>query len=505
VNLVHQLLEASARRSPDATFLITEGETCTFAAVDAMSSRVAAALRSGGLRKGDRVALLMPNSIGLVVALFGVLKAGGVFVTLNPDATSARVALVLADCEARVVIAAESTRAIVEPAVDASPSVSSTVWDGAAPAGDRSLADLMAWPQPLQPVRQIDADLAAIIYTSGSTGGSKGVMLMHRNLCSSVRSIAEYLDNTPDDVVLGVLPMAYSYGLLQVLVGALVGYSVLIERSFAFPHDVLNRAASHRVTGLPGVPSMFSTILQTPQLADFDLRSVRYITNAAANLPVAHIPRLQAAFSQARIFCMYGLTECTRVAYLDPDRLTDKVGSVGRPIPNLEAFVARPDGRAAALGEVGELTVRGSGVMLGYWRKPAETAAALRPGDIPEERYLRTGDLFKADEDGFLYFVGRTDDVFKTRGEKVAPREVEGAIYEMEAVAEVVVIGVPHEVDGHAVKAIVVTRPGAVLDERAVRLHCRARLPSHLVPRFVEIREALPKTESGKIRRTGLA
>lgn len=143
--------------------------------------------------------------------------------------------------------------------------------------------------------------------------------------------------------------------------------------------------------------------------------------------------------------------------------------------------------------------------MLGYWRKPEETAATLRPGDIPEERVLHTGDQFRADADGFLYFVGRTDDVFKTRGEKVAPREIEGVIYEMESVAEVVVIGVPHEIDGQAVKAIVVPRPGTMLDERAVRLHCRARLPSHLVPRFVELRSSLPRTASGKIRKTELA
>jgi len=506
VNLVHQLLEESARRAPDSTFLIEEGREFTFAAIDTMSTRIAAGLQDGGLRRGDRVALVMPNSVQLVASLFGVLRAGGVVVTLNPDTTADRLAYVLGDCEVRIVIAAASVRAIVETAVGRCPSVSLTVWDGeAATEREVTLGDLMGTTATMRTTPLIDVDLAAIIYTSGSTGEPKGVMLMHRNLCASADSIAAYLENTADDLVACVLPMSYGYGLQQVLVGALVGYAVLIERSFAFPNDVMGRISAHRVTGLPGVPSMFSTILQMPRLTDLDLSSVRYITNAAANLPVAHIPRLQKVFGRARIFCMYGLTECTRVSYLDPDRLADKVGSVGFAIPNMEAFILLPDGRRAAPGEVGELTVRGSSIMLGYWRKPEATAAVLLRGDIPEERFLRTGDQFKTDQDAFLYFVGRTDDVFKTRGEKVAPREIEGVIYEMETVAEVVVVGVPHDIDGHAVKAIVVPRRGALLDERAVRVHCRARLPSHLVPRFIELRDALPRTESGKIRKSGLA
>lgn len=504
--LVHQLLEASARRSPDSTFLIAAGEAHTFAAIDAGSSRIATGLQSGGIRKGERIALVMPNSVELVESLFGVLKAGGVFVTLSPDTNADRLAYVLADCKVSAVIASSALRPIVEPAVRWAPSVALTVWDGQAAADrDVTLQDFLASPAAgFDPPVGIDVDLAGIIYTSGSTGIPKGVMLTHQNLCASAWSIATYLENTADDVVACILPMSYGYGLQQVLVGALVGYAVLIEHSFAFPLDVMARISRHGVTGLPGVPSLFSTILQIPQIADLDLSSIRYLTNAAAELPVAHIPRLQAVFDRARIFCMYGLTECTRAAYLDPARLADKPGSVGKAIPNIEAYVVTSEGRRAAPGEVGELVVRGSSVMLGYWGKPRETAAVLRPGDIPEDRLLHTGDQFKTDADWFLYFVGRTDDVFKTRGEKVAPKEIEGVIYEMESVAEVVVIGVPHEIDGHAVKAIVVPRPGAALDERAVRLHCRARLPSHLVPRFVELRTALPRTESGKIRKTGL-
>jgi long-chain acyl-CoA synthetase len=509
VNLVHELLEAQAGGSPDAPFLIGDGEARSFAAIDAMAAGIGAGLQADGVRAGDRVALVMANSVALVASLFGVLKAGGVFVALSPDTTIDRLAFVLADCGVSAVIADPIVRGVVEPAVRRVASVRRTFWNGPPTSGeDRTLEALWATGAgSLHPPRLIDQDLGAIIYTSGSTGVPKGVMLTHRNLSSTARSIAAYLGNTPADVVACVLPMTHGYGLQQVLVGALVGHAVLVERSFAFPVEVMARIAEHRVTGLPGVPSMFSAIIQrSRQIAELDVSSVRYLTNAAAGLPVPHIPRLQALFPHARIFCMYGLTECTtRVAYLDPDRLADKIGSVGKAIPNLEAFVVLSDGRRAAPGEVGELAVRGSGVMLGYWQRPEETAAVLRPGAIPEDRLLLTGDLFSTDDEGFLYWFGRTDDVFKTRGEMVAPREVEGVIYEMEGVAEVAVIGVPDEMDGRAVKAFVVPHPGVALAERDVQRHCKARLPSHLVPRFVELRTSLPRSPTGKVRKTDLA
>ena len=511
--LVHALLEATARRRPGSTFLIDDRREWTFAEVDAASGKLAAALRAGGVRRGDRVAVVMPNVGEAVVAVFAVLKAGGVFVMVSPATTTDRLRFLLEDCEARAVVATAAARPIVGPAVAAADSVVMTIWDGPESApGDVTLGAVVAdvsgdmapgrVERPADPT--IDADLAAILYTSGSTGTPKGVMLTHANLTSSSASIAEYLENTPEDVVLGVLPLTYGYGLQQVLVGARVGYTVLLERSFAFPMEVIERMIRHRVTGLPGVPSMFSTILQLPDRDRLDLSSIRYVTNAAAAMPPAFLPRLQALLPRARIYCMYGQTECTRVCFLDPERVADKPDSVGKAIPNVEAWVERADGSRAAPGEVGELVVRGTGVMLGYWRRPDETAIALRPGRIPEERVLHTRDLFRSDDAGDLYFVARTDDVFKCRGEKVAPREVEAAIYELDSVAVVAVVPVDHELDGQAIKAIVVPRDGIVLDEAAVRRHARSRLPSGLVPRFVEIRDALPLTESGKVRKTEL-
>ncbi|HEX6570284.1 MAG TPA: fatty acid--CoA ligase family protein, partial [Acidimicrobiales bacterium] len=351
----------------------------------------------------------------------------------------------------------------------------------------------------------IDADLASIIYTSGSTGRPKGVMLTHRNVVHNAWSISTYLGLVAGDVVACLLPLSFDYGLFQVFMGARVGAAVVLERSFAYPYEVLRRLAAHRVTVLPGVPTVFATILQMSPLDGVDLSSVRLLTNTAAALPPAHIHRLREAFPGARIFSMYGLTECTRVSYLDPDRLADKVTSVGKAMPNTEAYVVDDDGRRVPPGEVGELVVRGASVMRGYWGKPAETAQMLRAGENAGETVLHTGDRFTIDDEGFLYFVGRTDDVFKCKGEKISPKEVEHVLYELDDVAEAAVVGVPDELDGMAVKAVVALRPGSALTAEGVRRHCRARLESYMVPRHVELRDELPKTDSGKIRRAALA
>jgi len=511
VSLVHEALDRNARRRPRSTFLFDEGAAHSFAAVASRSEGIACGLRAVGITEGERVAVILPNSAAFVATLFGVLRAGAVAVPIHPDTTAARLATLLADSGASVVIAAGAMSRVVEPATRASSTVRAVAWEGpGAPPSGVDLADLGASRRadPSAP-RISEEDLAAILYTSGSTGVPKGVMLSHLNLLSSAGSIGAYLHNRPDDIVAGILSMAHGYGLQQVLVGSVVGYAVHIERSFAFPFEVMERLAEARVTGLAAVPSMYATILRSRAIGELDLSSIRYLTNAADALPTSFIPRLREVFPSAGLYCMYGMTECTRAAYLEPERVAEKPGSVGRPIPDMDAWVVGPDGRPAATGEVGELVIRGSGVMRGYWGRPRETAAVLGPGfdrtGSPVNRVLRSGDLFREDPDGDLWYVGRRDDVFKTRGEKVAPREVEGAIYELDGVSEVVVVGVPHPSDGHAVKAFVLLRPGVTLDEQQVRRHCRRRLPAHLVPRFVEFPDDLPRTASGKVRRARLS
>jgi acyl-CoA synthetase (AMP-forming)/AMP-acid ligase II len=351
----------------------------------------------------------------------------------------------------------------------------------------------------------IDQDLAAIIYTSGSTGDPKGVMLTHLNMVSAARSISTYLGLREDDVIVSALPLAFDYGLYQVLMSVLVGATVSTERSFAFPVKVLERMANERVTVFPGVPTMFSLLMNFEGLSKFDLSSLRKITNTAAALSEEHIRKLRAIFPHATLYSMYGLTECKRVTYLPPDQLDIRPTSVGRGMPNEEVWLVDERGQRLPNGSTGELVIRGSNVMRGYWRKPLETAERLKPGPIPGEMLLYSGDLFRTDAEGWLYFVARRDDIIKSRGEKVSPREVENALYAIEGVMDAAVVGVPDEVLGQAVKAFVVVKPGHALTERDVIKQCLTRLENFMAPKYVEFVTELPKTDTGKIKKTALA
>jgi amino acid adenylation domain-containing protein len=505
VILVHDFLTATARLHPERPALICDGNVTTFGQLDRDSDHLACALQHQGVVRGDRVAVFMENSAELVVSVFGILKAGAAFVIINPTTKPKKLAYILADCGVRVLIAQSRLARVARPALTEVESVQTVVWAGTpVPEANEGqpLGSLLDGP-PRSPAAAglIDHDLCTIIYTSGSTGNPKGVMLTHRNMTNTAWAISTYLGNVPDDVVICVLPLSFDYGLYQVITGARVGFTVLLERSFAYPYQILQDMAQYRVTGLPGVPTIFATLLQMAPFGSLDLSSVRYLTNTAAAFPPAHIRRLRELLPQARIFSMYGLTECTRVSYLDPARLEDKITSVGKAMPNSEVYVVDGQGRRVGPGVVGELVVRGANVMRGYWGKPEETAQWLREGDIPGERVLFTGDLFRMDGDGFLYFVGRKDDVFKCKGEKVSPKEIENVLYELDAVAEAAVVGVDDPIDGSAIKAFVVLRDGAVLTEQDIRQHCRANLENYMVPKFVEFRRSLPKTESGKIKR----
>ena len=251
------------------------------------------------------------------------------------------------------------------------------------------------------------------------------------------------------------------------------------------------------MTGFPIVPTISALLLQI-DLTKYDLSALRYITNTAAALPTTHILGLRARLPQVKIFSMYGLTECKRVSYLPPEQIDRRPTSVGRGMPNEEVYIVDEQGHRLASG-TGELVIRGSNVMKGYWELPEETARMLRPGPLPGERLLFSGDLFRMDEEGYLYFVGRKDDIIKTRGEKVSPREVENVIYELPDVVEAAVVGVPDAVLGQAIKAVVTLRDAASLNEQDVLRHCANRLENFMVPKHVEFRAVMPKTSTGKI------
>jgi len=492
--LLHHFLERAAAQLPGKVALACEEGAHSYAEVNQRAERLAAVLASHGVRRGDRVAIYMPNCTRAVVAIYAVLKLGAVIAPLNPLTRTEKLAHILNDLRAACLITHSSLRTVCDGALAQAKSVHTCI------VADESQAD----GAPVRRDDAIDQDLAAIIYTSGSTGEPKGVMLTHLNMVSAANSVMAYLAYREDDVILCALPLAFSYGLYQVLMSCKVGATVVLERSFAFPKRILEVAAQAQVTVLPGVPPAFNLLTNLATLSRYDLAPLRIITNAAAALSEEQIRKLRAAFPQAAFFSMYGQTECKRVTYLPPEQLDLRPLSVGRGMPNQEHWLADEAGRRLSNGATGELVVRGSHVMRGYWEKPTQTAERLKPGPLPGERVLHTGDIFRSDAEGYLYFVARKDDIIKSRGEKVSPREVENVIDRLPGVLEAAVVGVPDAVFGQAVKAFVVLGPGRRYSEREIIGHCGARLESYMVPKYVEFVDGLPKTDNGKIKRQAL-
>jgi acyl-CoA synthetase (AMP-forming)/AMP-acid ligase II len=330
-------------------------------------------------------------------------------------------------------------------------------------------------------------------------------MLTHRNMLAACTSIASYLELEQDEVILGVLPLAFDYGLYQMIMAFRTGARLVLERSFAYPAQILKVMVDEGVTGFPGVPTIFSLLAGLKNLRDYDLSRIRYVTNTAAALPVKHIRMLRDLFPAARIYSMYGLTECKRCTYLPPQDLERKPESVGIAIPNTEMWIVDEHGARVGPGVVGQLVIRGPTVMKGYWEKPEATAKKLKPGPLPGEQVLYTGDYCRMDEEGYLYFVGRMDDVIKSRGEKVAPKEVESALMDIPGVKEAAVIGVPDDLLGQAVKAYVVLENGFLIPEREIQKECQRRLESFMVPKYIVTVPSLPRTDTGKIRKIGLS
>jgi long-chain acyl-CoA synthetase len=465
---VDQILERRAQVDGDKTAVVCGEDRRTYREIEEQSKLFARVLLNAGLRPGDRAAICLDDPIETIVSLFGVLKVGGVFVIIAAHTPFEQRQRILADSGASVLISR-----------DGAPSLRRTR------SADRA-----------------DANLAALVYTSGSTGEPKGVMLTHGNLMAAAVSICRYLDLTSSDVILNVLPLAFTYGLGQVTTAFHAGATLVLERSFAFPQAVIRTMLRERVTGFPLVPTIATLLLQQ-DLRKHRFPHLRYITNAAAALSLSKIERLRQRFPETAIYSMYGLTECQRVSYLPPDQIDTRPDSVGVAIPGTEVYIVDERGGRAAAGTIGELVVKGPHVMAGYWNRADATARMLRP-DPTGATVLHTGDLFRMDRDGFLYFVERKDDMIKTRGEKVAPRQVEEVIARLDGVAEVAVYGVPDGLLGEAIAAVVTPAPGAILSSERVKRHCLEHLGAIMVPKIVHIRDVLPTTATGKISRHAL-
>jgi long-chain acyl-CoA synthetase len=507
--LLHEFLEESARKYPDKIALVQKEERWTYRAIDEKANQVAHLLRNQGIQRGDRVAIFLDNSVESVISLFGILKADAVFLMLSSLLKPAKLGYILNNCRVKSIISDASKLSATSEILPSIPSLQMVISVGKEGARSSKFhLKIILWSEidilspgskEKLPSATIDLDLATVIYTSGSTGNPKGVMLTHLNMISAATSITTYLKNVPEDIIIDCLPLSFDYGLYQLLMAFKFGGTLILEKSFTYPYDLIKKMVKERVTGFPGVPTIFAILLQMKDLKNFDLQALRYITNTAAALPVSHIRQIREAFPQATLYSMYGLTECKRVSYLPPEELDRRPDSVGRGMPNEEVWIVDDNDRRVGPGVVGELVVRGSNVMRGYWEDPETTNKVLKPGPLPGERVLYTGDLFRADEEGFLYFVGRKDDMIKTRGERVSPKEVENALYSLDGVAEAAVIPVPDEILGQAIKAFIVPKQGYSLGEKDLLFHCKKTLEEFATPKFFEFRDSLPKNASGKI------
>ncbi|WP_407278602.1 acyl-CoA ligase (AMP-forming), exosortase A system-associated [Aromatoleum evansii] len=518
--LLHDLIRAAVARNPAQAALTRGAQTLSYAELETQCGAFAAGLLGLGLARAERVAIYLEKRFEFVAAAFGTSAAGGVFVPVNPLLKGEQVGHILRDCNVRVLVTSAERLPLLQAVLAQCHDLRQIVLVGnpaelptVEGATVHRWSDLAAAP-PRSGHRVIDTDMAAILYTSGSTGRPKGVVLSHRNVVTGARSVAQYLENHAGDTLLAALPLSFDAGFSQLTTAFHAGArAVLID--YLLPRDVLNAVVRERVTGLTAVPPLWIQLagLDWPETVGEHLR---YIANTGGRMPFETLKALRAKLPRTRPFLMYGLTEAFRATYLPPEEIDRRPDSIGKAIPNAEVLVLREDGSECAPNEPGELVQRGALVGMGYWNDPEKTAERYKPLpagiggretglQIPEIAVF-SGDTVRRDEEGFLYFIGRRDEMMKTSGYRVSPTEVEEIIYGTGRVGECVAFGLPHPALGQAICVVATPAPGSTLDPAALLADCRSRMPAYMVPARIEVRSGpLPRNPNGKIDRKLLA
>lgn len=512
-DLLHDFIFQSARRTPDSEALVYSKQRLSYGELAGLVQQAAGALLTLGLSRGERLAVYLEKNIENVAAMFGATAAGGVFVPVNPLLKPEQVGYILADCNVRVLVTSADRLKLLAGVLTACPDLRTVIVTAnrGADLPDLGQIAVLDWASALAaagshtpPAPSIDADMAAILYTSGSTGKPKGVVLSHRNMVAGANSVASYLENTPSDRILAVLPLSFDYGLSQLTTAFKVGATAVLINHLV-PRDILNAVVSERITGLAAVPPLW---IQVAGLAWPQDCTLRYLTNSGGAMQRPTLDALRRALPNARPFLMYGLTEAFRSTYLPPSELERRPDSMGKAIPNAEVMVLRPDGTECEPGEPGELVHRGALVSLGYWNDPAKTAERFKPflsrhhGLVLTEMAVWSGDTVRKDEDGFLYFISRNDEMIKTSGYRVSPSEVEEVIYARDGVAEAAAIGLPHPSLGQAIVVVALMKDGCTLDEAGLLAACKPHLPAYMLPaKIIIASQTLPRNPNGKIDR----
>jgi long-chain acyl-CoA synthetase len=497
--LVHLLLE-SVQHYPDSDAVVSQGRRMTYATLWKDICATTEYLLQHGLKPGDRVGILVENSPEYIAIYYAVLAAGGIAVGLNTASKAKELSNWLSHCSANWLFASTThpDLAHLQKLLGKINIIGIGEQNNNIISFQRHWSEVKNFSDKEPHLTRLsdNSKPAAIIYTSGTTGNPKGVTLSHKNLYSNIQSILAYLNLEHTDSIVTVLPFYYSYGNSVLHTHLAVGGKLVLVNSMLYPQQVLEMIEQEKATGFSGVPSTFALLLHRTKLHNYNLSSIRYMTQAGGPMAPASISRLLAEIPDIKFFVMYGQTEASaRLSYLPPEKLKEKMGSVGIAIPGVTLEIRKEDGTIAKTGETGEIYATGDNIMLGYWNSPDLTNNAIKNG------WLKTGDLARYDDDMYIYIVGRSSEMIKTGANRISPKEVEEVIHHIEGVEEVAVIGVEDEILGQVIKAFVVPSATTKLDKKTILAHCKKELANYKIPKYIEYIDELPKTASGKIKR----
>lgn len=518
--LLPELISLAADRDSAAPALTYGKSTWNYGQLHDAVAGLAGGLLALGIERGERVAIYLEKRFETVIASFGAPAAGAVFVPLNPLLKPEQVGYILRDCDVRVLVTSPERLDLLRSTLPACHDLRHVV---VVDSGESSplvgAQNAHRWSEMLEhPLvachRTIDTDILGILYTSGSTGKPKGVVLSHRNMVAGAKSVASYLENHAGDTLLAALPLSFDAGFSQLTTAFHVGARVVLL-NYLLPRDVLKAIVREKVTGLTAVPPLYIQLTQLEWLPEIT-EHLRYFANTGGRMPLETLAALRRHLPKTKPFLMYGLTEAFRSTFLPPSEVERRPDSIGKAIPNAEILVLRDDGSPCAPNEPGELVHRGALVGLGYWNDAEKTAERFRPlpvhapgreaGLVLPEIAVFSGDTVRMDEDGYLYFIGRRDEMIKTSGYRVSPTEVEEILYATRLVGECVAFGVDHDTLGQAIQVIVTPPAGNEINTAALLAECRMRMPAYMVPADIEVREGpLPRNPNGKIDRKTLS
>jgi acyl-CoA ligase (AMP-forming) (exosortase A-associated) len=516
--LLHEILADAAAQVPGKIAAFIKAETMTYGEFGATSRSLGGFLAAQGLRKGDRVGFFLEKRFEKITAIFGISMAGCVFVPIRRLSHGPQVEHILNDSGSRVLITTYSRFSVLAEHADRFKSLELIIGIGnpadaagaTLPASIRisDWSQALAFPDAALPLRITGTDLAAILYTSGSTGAPKGVVLSHHNLVAGAYSVSEFLRIGPEDRLLSILTFGFDYGLNQ-LITAFLKQAQIVLLDYLFPKDIINIAGRMQVTGIAAVATTWIQLAQIPWKRE-DMPALRYITNSGGAIPERFVRELRARLPGSQVFLMYGLTEAFRSTFLDPDLVDQFPTSIGKAIPGEEILILDENRKPVAPGGTGELVHRGELVAQGYWNAPELTQIRyqrnpLQPAEVPvPEMVVFSGDQVRIEANGLLYFVGRKDEMIKCAGNRMSPTEVEDLLYASGLVKDAMALGVPHEIYGQTVIAVIVASVEGGYTPGALRDYCKKAMPPYMIPTEFDVREDLPRNANGKLDRSAI-